>query len=100
MTVDDSATPNGGHQHVITQGGHVTPLQVRSALVHMDIGPPTDEELKPRGKGGLPKIILTSDLDWTPSSVDQKHDSKQWFDAMENLPDLDNDSPFDEDGEC
>ena len=100
VTVDDCATPNGGHQCVMTQGGHVMPLQVRSALVPMDMRPPTDAELKPHGKGGLPQIILTSDLDWVPSSVDHEHDSEQWFDAMENLPDLDNDSPFDEDGEC
>ena len=66
----------------------------------MDMRPPTDEELKPHGEGGLSQIILTSDLDWVPSSVDHEHDPKQWFDAMENLPDLNNDSPFDEDGEC
>ena len=100
VTVDDHAMPNGGHQCVITQGGHVMPLQVRSSLVCMDMRPPTDAELKPHGKGGLPQIILTSNVDWVPSSVDHEHDSEQWFDAMENLPDLNNDSPFDEDGEC
>ena len=99
ITVDDRAISNGGYQRIITQGGYVIPLQVRSGLVYMDMRPPTDSELKPHGDGGLPQIILTSDQDWVPASVDYEHDSEQWFDSMENLPDLDYNSPFNEDGE-
>ena len=60
----------------------------------MDMCPPTDAELN--GPDALPQTILTSDLDWEPSSVDYKHDPEVWFDAMEDLPDLDYDFPFDE----
>ena len=75
------------------------PLQVRSGLVHVDMRPPTDSELKSHGEGVLPQIILTSNQDWVPTSVDCEHDPKQWCNAMENLPDLNHDSPFDEHGE-
>ena len=85
---------------MMTPGGHVTPLQVCSGLVHMDMHPPTDAELDTQGKSGLPQTILTSDLDWVPSSVDHEHDADQWFDAMEDLPDLDSGLPFDENSEC
>ena len=63
----------------------------------MDMRPPTDSELE--GPNSLPQIILTSDLDWMPSSIDQEHDPEVWFDAMQDLPDLDYDLPFDEYGE-
>ena len=100
VTVDDKAIKNGGTQRIITHGGYVIPLSVRSGLAYMDIRPPTDAELYGTNtQKGLPHIILTSDLDWNPSSLDYKHDEDTWFDAMENLPDLDHDLPFDEFGE-
>ena len=99
VEVDDRAIPKGGHQRIIAQGGYVIPLQVRSGLVYMDMRPPTDEELAIPSKGGLPQVIVTSDLDWHPSSVDFEHDAEQWFDAMQELPDLDHDLPFDDYGE-
>ena len=61
----------------------------------MDMHPPTDTE-----QCSLPQVMLTSDLDWHPSSVDHEYDCETWFDAMDELPDLDCDSPFDEHGEC
>ena len=84
---------------MMTPGGCVMPLQVCSGLAHMDMRPPTDAELDTHSKDGLPQTILTSDLDWVPSSVDHEHDVDQWFDAMEDLPELDSDLPFDENGE-
>ena len=62
----------------------------------MDMCPPTDAELN--GLDALSQAILTSNLDWEPSSVDYKHDPEVWFDTMEDLPDLDYDLPFDEHG--
>ena len=94
ITVDDKATPNGGHQHMMTPGGHVTPLQVHSGLVCMDMSPPTDAELDLQGCSGSPQMVLTSDLDWVPASVDCEHDVEQCFDAMEDLPESDLDLPF------
>ena len=99
MTVDDRAFKNGGKQRMITHGGYVIPLNVRSGLVHMDMRPPTDSELSITGTNALPQTIMTSDLDWNPSSIDYKYDDTNWFDAMDNLPDLDHDLPFDEYGE-
>ncbi len=98
VTVDDCAIPNGGHQRIITHGGYVIPLQVRSGLVYMDMRPPTDKELSEEEDGGLPQIVLTADQDWVPSSIDYEHDAEEWFDAMENLPDLEYNLPFDEFG--
>ena len=99
VTVDDRAVSNGGHQRIITQGGYVIPLQVRNGLVYMDMRPPTDAELAIPSDGGLPQVIMTSDLDWHPSSIDFEHDTEQWFDTMEELPDLDHHIPFDDYGE-
>ena len=99
IKVDDRAIPNGGKQRIITQGGFVIPLQVRSGLVYMDMRPPTDQELAIPSDRALPQVILTSDLDWHPSSIDYEHDSDQWFDAMTDLPDLESDTPFDDYGE-
>ena len=44
-------------------------------------------------------IVITSDLDWDPLSIDYEHDNEHWFDAMENLPDLQCYHPFDEHGD-
>ena len=99
IKVDDHAIPNGGKQRIIAQSGFVIPLQVRSGLVYMDMRPPTDQELAIPSDRALPQVILTSDLDWHPSSIDYEHDSDQWFDAMTDLPDLESDTPFDDYGE-
>ena len=82
---------------MITHNLYVIQLIVRSGLVSMDRHPPTDNKLY--GSKKLPETILTSDLDWDPSCLDYEHDDENWFDAMESLPDLDYDLPFDEYGE-
>ena len=66
----------------------------------MDMRPPTDAELDIHSKDGLPQMILTSDLDWVPSSVNCEHDVDQWFDGMDDLSELGSDLTFDENGEC
>ena len=65
----------------------------------MDIRKPTDAELASADDGGPPQITLTSDLDWVPSSLDHEHDPETWFDAMEDPPDLEDDSLFNNCGE-
>ena len=92
--IDDKSIKVGGKQRLITPDGYVIPLQVCNGLVYMDMHPYTDQE-----KADLPIVQLTSDLDWCPSSIDYEHDSEQWFDAMENLPDLHCNHPFDEHGD-
>ena len=54
VIVDDKAIKNGGQQRLITHGGYVIPLSVRSGLVYIDMHPPTDAE-----QLTLPSIILT-----------------------------------------
>ena len=99
ITVDDRSRINGGKQRMITHSGYVIPFNVRSGLVTMDMRPPTDDELNLNGSKSLPQTIITSDLDWNPSAIDYEYDNENWFDAMENLPDLNYDIPFDEYGE-
>ena len=60
----------------------------------MDMRLPTDNDMDT-----LPQIILTSDLDWSPSSIDFEHDPESWFDNMSELPELEPPAPFDEIGE-
>ena len=99
VIVDDRTLANDGHQRIVTQGGYVIPLSVRSSLVYMDIRPPTDAELSSEDDGGLPQVILTSDLDWVASSIDHEFDQDQWFDALEDIHELDYNIPFDDYGE-
>ena len=71
------AKPNGGHQFIIAKGCYVIPLNVHHGLVYMYMRPPTDKELD--GPNQLPQIILTSDLEWNPSSIDFEYDPTSWF---------------------
>ena len=103
ITVDDRAIRNGGKQHIVTPDGHVMPLQVRSGLVCVDMRPPTSKECRQAHNGGTegssPQVTLTSDMVWDPASIDHEHDAEQWFDAMEDLPEMTFDSPFDDCGD-
>ena len=50
----------------------------------MDMRPPSDEELD-----DLPQVVLTSDMDWDPTIVDNDMDLEQWIDfqmEIDNLP--------------
>ena len=98
ITVDDRSHKNSGKQDMIPHSGYVIPFNVRSGLITMDMAPPTDVELSLTGSKALPQTIITSDLDWDSSIIDYEYDSENWFDAIENLPDLDHDIPFDEYG--
>ena len=97
IQVDDRARANGGHQRIITPEGYVIPLQVRSGLIYMDMRPYTDAEFD--GPNQLPHVILTSDQDWEPSSIDHEYDCDCWFEAMQDFPDIALDHPFDDYGE-
>ena len=48
----------------------------------------------------LPHVILTADIDWDPSILDfEQEDNEEWFNAMEDLPELTPDPLFDEYGD-
>ena len=64
----------------------------------MDMHPPSDEELDE-----LPQVVLTSDMGWDPSIVDNDLELDQWLDAqmeLDNLPGVNDygDLTFDDQG--
>ena len=64
----------------------------------MDMHPPSDDELN-----DLPHVVLTSDIDWDPSIVDNDMDLEEWLDAQmehDDLPGINNygDLTFDDQG--
>ena len=59
--------------------------------------PPIDAELD--GPNQLPQIILTSDLEWNPSSIDFEYDPNSWFSQIDDLPNVERPSHFDDYGE-
>ena len=99
IKVDDRSLKTGGKQRIITHAGYVIPLNVRSGLVTLVMRPPIDAKISLTGPKSLPQTVIISDLDWDPSIIDYEYDDDNWFDAMENLPDLDHDLPFNEYGE-
>ena len=84
---------------MIAHPGYIIPFNVRSGLVNMNMRSLTDDKVSLTEPKALPQTVITSDLDWDPSLIDYEYDDEQWFDAMENLPDLNYDIPFDEYGE-
>src|SRR5688572_18038031 len=94
QAVHDKSTKVGGKQRIETLDGYVIPLNIRSGLPYMSIRPFTDKEWD-----NLPHVILTADVDWDPTVIDcELEDGEEWFDAMEDLPELDPDPLFDEFG--
>ena len=95
LTVDDKSRKVDGNQRITTMDGHVIPLNIRNGLPHMTMRPCTDEEWE-----RLPKVMLTADVDWDPKVLDDEmEDDDEWFNAMDDLPDLTPDPLFDEFGE-
>jgi hypothetical protein len=77
LDVNDVARRHhGGLQRTAAPEGHVIPLKIRNGLAHMDMRPPTDEEL-----ARFPQVMFTADMPWDPSKIDDEHDD--WGD----LPD-------------
>ena len=63
----------------------------------MDMRPPTDAELDSPNQ--LPQIILMSDLEWNPSSIDFEYDPNSQFSQIDDLPNVEQLSHFDNYGE-
>ena len=95
LTVDDKSRKVDRNQRITTIDGCVIPLNIRNGLPHMSMRPCTDEEW-----GGLPKVMLTADVDWDPKVFyDEMEDDEEWLNAMDDLPDLTPDPLFDKFGE-
>ena len=69
---DKSLKVKGGKQRVKTLDGYAIPLQIRGGLAYMDMHPPSNDELN-----DLPHVVLTSDINWDPSIVDNEMDLEQ-----------------------
>ena len=95
QVVHDKSIKVGGKQRIETLDGYVIPLNIRSGLPYMTICPYTDTEWD-----NLPHVILTADTDWDPSVLDHElEDGEEWFDAMQDFPDIEPDPFFDEVGD-
>ena len=95
QAVHDKSSKVGVKQHIETLDGYVIPLNIRSGLPYMSICPFTSKEWDE-----LPHVILTADTDWDPTVMDcELEDGEEWFDAMQDLPELDPDPLFDDVGD-
>ena len=95
QVVHDKSIKVGGKQCIETLDGYVIPLNIRSGLPYMTICPYTDTEWD-----NLPHVILTADTDWDPSVIDHElENGEEWFDAMQDLPDIEPDPNFDDEGD-
>ena len=95
QVVHDKSVKVGGKQRIETLDGYVIPLNIRSGLPYMPICPYIDKEWD-----SLPHVILTADTDWDPSVIDHElEDGEEWFDAMQDLPDIEPDPNFDDVGD-
>jgi hypothetical protein len=77
--VYDKSTRVGGQQSIHTANGYVLPLNIRMGLPYLSMRPFTDDEWDT-----LPHIILTSEIDWDPTTLDREldDDDDEWLDAL------------------
>jgi hypothetical protein len=85
--VDDRSRKIGGTQRICTPDRYFIPLKIIQGLPHFFLRPPTDKEMEE-----LPHVVLTSDCDWEPSSLDNEIDpgASEWYD---NEPFIDSYQP-------
>ena len=93
--VDDRSIKVGGSQHITTLDNYKIPISIKSGLPYIPLRPYTDTEWET-----LPHVILTSDVDWDPTSLDCEGEisNEVWFDAQSSFPDGPHDKIFDEVG--
>ena len=89
--IDDKSIRLGGKQRIIMDGYQI-PLDFQNGLPYLPCRPPTKEEVHM-----LPHVIMTSDIDWDPSTYDNTIDNMEHFyDAEEDEV---HHSPFDMQGQ-
>jgi hypothetical protein len=80
--VQDCSCTVGGNQHIVTLDDYIIPLNIQQGLPYMDMRAPTSHELH-----SLPHVVLTYDIDWDPSVLDNKIDMKaEWHNNIHDLP--------------
>ena len=68
----------GGSQRITTPDGYVFPVDIIQGLPYIKMRRPTEHELQ-----SLPHVIITSDVDWDPSVLDNviNDDDDSFYDA-------------------
>ena len=79
--VDNRSRKIGGKQRITTLEGYLIPLQIRQGLPYFKMSPPSDDDLD-----CYPHVILTSDMDWDPSILDNEINLNHIEQEMDNLP--------------
>ena len=93
--VNDKSIKVGGQQRILTNDGYVIPINIRNGLPYMLLRPYTNKEWD-----DLPHIILTSDVEWDPTVLDEDFkDNEKWFDAQTSLDTGPNSTLFDANGD-
>jgi len=93
IKVDDRSIHVGGKQRIETLEGYIIPIQCRSGLPYIEMQPPTDQELDE-----LPHVVLTSDQDWDPATLDHEYPPNWPEDIPPRLSDAYFDKSFDSHG--
>jgi hypothetical protein len=69
---DKSTHVPGGKQQKQTLIGYIIPLIIKDGLARLDIRPNTNHELN-----SLPHVLLTSELEWDPTVLDDDNIERQ-----------------------
>ncbi len=89
-----SMNTKGGLQRITTLEGYVIPIDIMNGLPYIRQRPYTDEEYD-----SLPHIVMTSDVEWDPSVLDNViSDKEDWYANIEKMELGQLKYPFDEFG--
>ena len=91
---DRSRKVKGGLQRITTVDGYIIPMRIHSGLPYIDMRPYTDDEWE-----SLPHVVLTSDMDWNPSIMDNDIIDDSQYDDESHPFQAFQDSLFDEFGD-
>jgi len=82
--VDDKSIHAGGLQRLTTVDGYIMPIDIINALPYIKSRPCTDDDV-----ANLPHVIMTSDTEWDPTTMDFQHDLGTFCNATNDgvLPD-------------
>jgi hypothetical protein len=96
LIVDDKSKLVGGKQRISTPDGFFIPLDILNGLPYFKVQHPTDEEME-----NLPHVVLTSDIDWDPTILNNiaDKDTLEWYPDNDESLDYGNHN-FNKFGQC
>ena len=80
IRIDDTARVHGGSQCLVTNEGHLIPLNIRNGLPYLTVTKPTECDLDE-----LPHVFFAADTPWDPSVLDDEYNS---FEDDSTVPDI------------